>query len=212
MKYKLVIFDLDGTLLETGHDLASAVNRALSYNGLPELTEQKVFEYIGNGSLKLIERAVGGAETDIDKVHSDYKRFYLEGCTDTTVPFPGIVELLKALRRAGVKIAVNTNKPEPAALKVLDHCLPGLLDLIVAQNDTIPRKPDPTGALKAIGDFGYKPEECCYVGDSDVDINTARNAGIDCISVDWGFKTHSYLIEQGAALICSNTEELERSL
>lgn len=212
MKYKLVIFDLDGTLLETGHDLASGVNRALSYNGLPEITEQKVFEYIGNGSLKLIERAVGGAEADIDKVHSDYKRFYMEVCTDTTVPFPGIVELLKALRRSGVKIAVNTNKPEPAALKVLDHCLPGLLDLIVAQSDTIPRKPDPTGALKALGYFGYKPEECCYVGDSDVDINTARNAGIDCISVDWGFKTHSYLIEQGAALICSNTEELERSL
>ncbi|SCW26355.1 phosphoglycolate phosphatase [Ruminococcaceae bacterium YRB3002] len=213
MRYKLVIFDLDGTLLATGNDICRAVNRALESGGIPPITMEQLLSYVGDGSLKLIERAMGASGFTspdlVAKVHSDYRQTYLDMCCDTTVPFPGIVELLGCLRESGVKTAVNTNKPETASLKVIAHCLPGMVDLIVAQSDTVPRKPDPYGALKCISHFGFDASECCYVGDSDVDIMTASNAGIDCISVDWGFKTHSFLESHDASVIVSTCDELK---
>jgi len=212
MRYKLVIFDLDGTLLSTGADLAWSVNLALAHNGLAVIPEHKVFEFIGNGSFKLIERAVGNADADIERVHEDYKQFYLDHCTDSTFPFDGIEDLLSDLHKAGIKTAVNTNKPEQATFKVLQHCLPGRFDLIVAQSDIVPRKPDPTGVNMILDHFGFPPGDCCYIGDSDVDIRTARNAGINCISVDWGFKTRNFLENSGADVICSSCEELRSEL
>ena len=212
MRYKAVIFDLDGTLLSTLADLTGAVNIALEMNGIASVTEEEVKSFIGNGSYKLIERAVKGASCDVDKVHSDFKNAYLDHCLDKTVPYPGIVDLLKELRGAGVKVAVNTNKPYDPAVKVLDMHLHGLTDMIAAQSDTIPRKPDPTGVFKIMEQLGVKPDECCYVGDSDVDINTARNAGIDVISVDWGFRDRDFLKEHGAVTICSDAGELRSRL
>lgn len=212
MRYKAVIFDLDGTLLSTLADLTGAVNIALEMNGIASVTEEEVKSFIGNGSYKLIERAVKGATSDVAKVHSDYKDAYLEHCLDRTVPYPGIVDLLKDLRRSGIKVAVNTNKPYDPAVKVLDMHLHGLLDTIAAQSDTIPRKPDPTGVFKIMEQLGVQPDECCYVGDSDVDVNTAHNAGIDVISVDWGFRDHAFLKERGASVICSDALELRGKL
>ena len=215
MRYKAVIFDLDGTLLSTLADLTGSVNIALEQNGLNAVTEENVRSFIGNGSLKLIERAIlytGGDISDVDKVHGDYKKAYLEHCLDNTVPYPGIPELLKFLRDGGIKVAVNTNKPHDPALKVLDHCLPGLIDTVAAQSSTIPRKPDPTGVFTIIDRLGLNISECCYVGDSDVDIKTARNAGIDIFSVDWGFREHLFLENSGADVICSDADDLRAAL
>lgn len=212
MKYKLIIFDLDGTILATGGDLCLAVNRALSKYGLPTHDEKTVLSFVGNGALKLIERAVGGADVDVNAVLEDYKQCYLEDCTTTTRPYDGIPELLQELRDKGVLVACNTNKPEAPAHKVLSKYLPGLLDYIQPQIDGVPRKPDPAGALKIIDHFGVDLSECIYVGDSDVDIKTAGNAGIDVISVSWGFKTREFLVEAGAVKIADSVGELREFL
>ena len=212
MRYDAVIFDLDGTLLATLGDLTSAVNKALEHNGLEPIVPEQVLGFIGNGSHKLIERAIGGRDADVDKVHAEYKQFYLECCTDNTVPYPGIPELLKHLRDCGVKVCCNTNKPHEAASKVLEHCLGGLIDIIAAQSETIPRKPDPTGVKYILDNIGIAPDRCCYVGDSDVDIRTAANAGIDVISVDWGFRPHELLVQSGAKVICSDVSSLQEQL
>ena len=208
MKYKLIIFDLDGTILATGGDLCLAVNRALRKYGLPCHDEKTVLSFVGNGAYKLIERAVGGADVDVNAVLEDYKQFYLEDCTTTTRPYSGIPELLRDLRDCGVIVACNTNKPEAPAHKVLARYLPGLIDFIQPQIDGVPRKPDPEGALKIIDHFGVDLSECIYVGDSDVDIRTAANAGIDVISVSWGFKTHEFLARTGAGKIADSVDEL----
>lgn len=210
MRYKLAIFDLDGTVLNTIGGLTYAVNAVLERNGLPVKTKDEVQTMVGNGTRKLIERSLGedaGPEL-IEKVFSEYKVFYRENCSYDTYPYEGIVAMLKALNEAGIKCAVVTNKPDaPAKALINEH----FGDLVVETHGNVPDvpvKPDPTFVYETMRNNEVQPSEAVYIGDSDVDIRTGKNAGIDYISVDWGFRTRDFLIENGAGIIFSDPAEL----
>ncbi|MBO4436254.1 MAG: HAD-IA family hydrolase [Fibrobacter sp.] len=193
-KKSLIVFDLDGTLFNTLGDLAVAVNFALRHFGLPEHDEQRVRTFIGNGTLKLIERSMGEAALPeniartgitVEAVHKVYSDFYWEHCTERTLPNPGIVEFL---RSCPARMAMLTNKPERPSLKILEHF--GLRDRIefMLCGDTTPeRKPSPAGLLKIIEMAGETRENTVMVGDDQPDILAARAAGVDCVTLYCGF-------------------------
>ncbi|MBR1797029.1 MAG: HAD-IA family hydrolase [Clostridiales bacterium] len=211
MRYKLVIFDLDGTVLNTLGGLTYAVNNALAMNDLPEISESKVKAMIGNGTRKLIERAlndVGADEGMFDKVFADYKEFYAKNCSHETFPYDGIMTLLEGLNSRGVKCAVVTNKPDLPAKILISKNFGELICETHGNVPDVPVKPDPTFVYKTMENVGVKPSDAVYIGDSDVDIRTGRNAGIDFISVDWGFRTREFLIQNGAGLIFSDPAKL----
>lgn len=190
MKYKLVIFDLDGTVLDTLEDLANAVNHAMEKHGFPTHSIEKVRCTVGNGVANLISRTVP-AGTDAEEtaqVLADFKAYYRDHMNDCTKPYAGIPEMLKALQSAGVKIGINSNKFD-AALQNLCHLhFEGMYDYAVGESEVTPKKPDPTAAQRIMDKVGANASETIYIGDSAVDINTARNAGTDCAWVSWGFR------------------------
>ena len=193
-KKSLIVFDLDGTLFNTLGDLAVAVNFALHHFGLPEHDEQRVRTFIGNGSMKLIERSMGEAATPdaisrtgitIEMVHKVYSDFYWDHCTERTLPNPGVVDFL---RSTPARVAMLTNKPERPSLKILEHF--GLRDRIefMLCGDTTPeRKPSPAGLLKIVEMAGESRESTVMVGDDQPDILAARAAGVDCVTLFCGF-------------------------
>ena len=213
--YKLCIFDLDGTVLNTIGGLTHALNAALAKNGLPEKSREEVTLMIGNGTRKLIERAVSGlpgGDELFAKVLADYKEFYDANYSYDTYPYDGIPGMLKALNDAGVKCAVVTNKPDLPAKGLIEENFGELIAVTYGNVPDVPVKPDPTFVFRVMDELGLEASDCCYIGDSDVDIKTARNAGIDAVSVDWGFRTHEFLLKSGAQIIFSEPSELLRYL
>lgn len=209
MKYKAVIFDLDGTLLNTLSDIAQGVNLALAENGIPSVSEEQVKSFIGNGARKLVERAVAvSGEGDTDKVLSDFRRLYYDCCTDMTVPYDGIEALLAYLKMNKVKLAVVSNKPDNAAQKVISFYYPGYFDHVRGSESHETRKPDPFMVNECLKALGISASDAVYIGDSDVDIKTAANSGMDSISVSWGFKDRDFLEKEGAVRIADNVSEL----
>ncbi len=193
MKYKLVIFDLDGTVLNTLEDLANAVNRALKMHNFPTHSIEDVRRFVGNGVANLIRRAVpaGTGDGECASVLADFKASYREHINDCTRPYAGIPELLRSLRDAGVKVGINSNKFD-AALQSLCHIhFEGLYDFAVGESETTPKKPDPTAARRIMEAVGATPAETIYIGDSDVDLRTGRNAGTAVAWVSWGFRRES---------------------
>lgn len=190
MKYKLAIFDLDGTVLDTLQDLANAVNAALEMHGFPRHSVEEVRVMVGNGVANLIRRAVPAQTSDdlCASVLADFKAYYRDHVNDCTCPYPGIVDMLKALRDAGVKIGVNSNKYDAALQNLCRIHFDGLYDYAVGESEITPRKPDPAAALRIMEAMGVCPEETIYIGDSNVDLNTAANAGVDSAWVSWGFR------------------------
>ena len=190
----LIVFDLDGTLFNTLGDLAVAVNFALRHFGLPEHDEQRVRTFIGNGSMKLIERSMGEAALPenvvrtgitIEMVHKVYSDFYWEHCTERTLPNPGVVEFL---RSTAARVAMLTNKPERPTFKLLEHFhLRDRFEFVLCGDTTPERKPSPAGLLKIMESAGVAPAETVMVGDDQPDILAARNAGVDCITLLCGF-------------------------
>lgn len=209
MNYQLVIFDLDGTLLDTLADLAAAVNAALSQNAMPLRSIDEVRQFVGNGIRKLIERSVlqGTAPEQTEQVLADFRTYYEAHSTDLTVPYAGIPSLLEALRSAGVKTAVVSNKADSAVQKICAALLPDM-DAVFGEREGVPRKPAPDSVLTVLEKLGVPAKDAVYVGDSDVDILTARNAGMPCISVSWGFRSAGFLREHGAETIVDTAEEL----
>lgn len=191
MRYDLAIFDLDGTVLDTLEDLSNAVNWALEAHGYPARTLDEARRFIGNGVANLISRAVpeGTPEAERAKVLTDFKARYREHINDCTKPYPGIAELLGALRGAGMRVAINSNKFDAALQNLCRIHFPGLYDAAAGECETTPKKPDPTAALRMMEMFGTPPERAIYIGDSAVDLTTARNAGIDAAWVSWGFRS-----------------------
>ena len=193
-KKSLIVFDLDGTLFNTLGDLAVAVNYALHHFGLPVHSEERVRSFIGNGSMKLIERSMGVAALPenrarmgitIEMVHKVYSDFYWEHCTERTLPNPGIVDFLN---RTTVRVAMLTNKPLRPSEKILEHFhLRDRFEFILCGDTTPERKPSPAGLLKIIEMAGVSKEETVMVGDDQPDILAARNAGVDCITLLCGF-------------------------
>lgn len=206
MPIKLAIFDLDGTVLNTIGGLANSLNEARRLNGLNPQSKELVTSMIGNGTRNLIKRSLkhDSKEELEEKLLKDYLDHYNSNCNVDTYPYPGIKEMLIKLNEAGVKCAVVTNKPDlPAKLLIEEH-FGDLICEVHGNVPDIPVKPDPTFVFETMKNQGVSPSETIYIGDSEVDILTAHNSGIKSISVDWGFKTHEFLVENGAEVICSD--------
>ena len=210
MNYRLAIFDLDGTILNTLDDLADSTNAALRMNSLPERTRDEVRRFVGNGIHLLIERAVpeGSSDELIEKVFADFKTYYGAHCEDRTAPYDGINEMLDTLRASGVRIAVVSNKADFAVQKLCERYFPGKLDFTVGERENVRRKPAPDSAFESMKSLGVPAAESVYIGDSDVDIETAKNAGIPCLSVTWGFRSREFLTEHGASRLVDTPTEV----
>lgn len=190
-----VVFDLDGTLLDTLGDLASSVNYALRKHGLPECSLQEVRSFLGNGIVRLMQGAVKNAVQGaaFEEVFQTFRSHYLEHCLDTTQPYPGILPMMEKLREAGVKMAIVSNKLHPAVQELSRRFFAELVTSAVGEGETVRRKPNPDGVLRALKEMGSRPDEAIYVGDSEVDWETARNAGLRCALVCWGFRDEEFL-------------------
>ena len=206
------IFDLDGTLLDTLGDLAASVNHALRTHGLPEHSIDDVRRFVGNGVRKLMERAVpdGAANPLFDETFATFRQYYMAHSLDTTRPYEGIPETLEALKARGCHLAVVSNKMMAATQELCYHFFPNTIEVAIGEDEAagIRRKPAPDTVFAALKALGVGKEDAVYVGDSDVDIQTARNAGIPCISVLWGFRDRDFLLQNGAETFISTPSEL----
>ncbi len=206
------IFDLDGTLLDTLGDLAASVNHALRTHGLPEHSIDDVRRFVGNGVRKLMERAVpdGAANPLFDETFATFRQYYMAHSLDTTRPYEGIPETLEALKARGCHLAVVSNKMMAATQELCYHFFPSTIEVAIGEDEAagIRRKPAPDTVFAALKALGVGKENAVYVGDSDVDIQTARNAGIPCISVLWGFRDRDFLLQNGAETFISTPSEL----
>ena len=193
--YKLAIFDLDGTLLDTLQDLANSTNYALCAMGFPTRRIDEVRSFVGNGIKKLIERAVptGTPSEDIEKTFSIFKSYYADHCEDKTKPYNGIMALLDRLKEENVLIAVVSNKIDSAVSVLCEKYFGDRIVMSVGDREGIEKKPAPDSVLEVLHSLDIKKEDAVYIGDSEVDIQTAKNAEMDCISVTWGFRDREYL-------------------
>ena len=202
-RYKAIIFDLDGTLLDTLADLAEGTNYALRVNGFPERTIDEIRRFVGNGARKLIERAVpdGQIEAALEKVRQDFNVYYKIHCKDHTGPYPSIMEMLQELVQQGYSLGVVSNKPDFAVQELIPEYFPGIFASVSGERQGVAKKPAPDLIWEAMKNLQADSSNAVYVGDSEVDLEAAANAGIPCISVAWGFKGRRFLEEQHAGTI-----------
>lgn len=210
MKYNTYIFDLDGTLLDTLQDLANAVNHAMREMNYPERTVDEVRRFIGNGIRMLIKRAApqGISVEDYEKTLAVFTAYYLDHIADFTKPYDGIAEVIETLKSKGCKVAVVSNKADEAAKKVVKDYFGDIFDMVVGKMDRFPSKPEPDSVLYVIETLGADKDKCIYSGDSEVDVQTAHNAGLPCIGVTWGNRDVSELIAAGAEYIAEKPNEI----
>ena len=216
--YQTAVFDLDGTLLDTLEDLYRATNQALERHGLPTRTRDEVRMFVGNGVETLIRRAVPAQteEAVIQAVLADFKGIYAEICRDNTAPYPGILKMLTDLRSAGVRTAVVSNKFDAATKQLCAKYFGDLVEVAIGERAGVRKKPAPDTVFEALKELGVTAESrgegrakgAVYIGDSDVDIQTAKNCGMDCISVTWGLRDEGFLVENGATTLVRNPEDL----
>lgn len=214
MRYELAIFDLDGTVLDTLEDLTDSINCALERSGFPKRTRDEVRTFVGNGIKRLCEAAVpnGATAKDVDRVFSDFNEHYAVHCHDKTRPYDGICDMIRRLREKGVHTAVVSNKADYAVQELVSKYFPDSFDAVTGERFGIEKKPAPDLVEAVIGKIGTPKERTVYIGDSEVDVATARNSGIDLIAVDWGFRSVFCLKEAGAGKIVSTAEELFKNL
>ena len=210
MAYRGVLWDMDGTVLDTLEDLWAAVNVSLRQFSLPEASLDAVRAGLGNGAAHLISCVT--PEERRQEVLAFYKPYYDAHCNIKTGPYPGILPLMESLRRRGVKQAIISNKPDPAVQELARVYFPGLLDFCVGESEAVRRKPNPDAVLRAVEQMGLPLAECVYVGDTEVDLATAKNAGMACIAVSWGFRSREQLLDAGAIRIASSAEDLASML
>lgn len=210
MKYDAVIFDLDGTLTDTLADLRNSVNFALNRFGFPERTTGEIRAFIGNGVKRLVFLSVpeNTPEDISEKCLAFFKEHYAANSLVETKPYDGITNMLKKLKDNNIKTAVVTNKMHSAAVDIVKFFFEDLIDVTVGQVDGMAQKPSHDGIYKALEFLGISKESAVYVGDSEVDCITARNAGIPCIGVTWGFRDRDVLISNGADCIADNPSEI----
>ncbi len=209
-KYDTYIFDLDGTLLDTLGDLAASCNFALRSHSLPEHSVDDVRRFVGNGVRKLMERAIpqGEANPAFEDAYATFRCHYMEHNLDTTQPYPGIMALLKTLKDEGKNIAVVSNKFYAATRELCRHFFGDYVEVAIGERDGIRKKPAPDTVVEALRELGVGREGAVYIGDSDVDVQTAANSGMPCVSVLWGFRDRDFLIAHGAVTLISSPEEL----
>jgi len=210
MRYDAVIFDLDGTLLDTLGDLAASVNHALASFSYAPRTLDEVRSFVGNGVRTLNARSLPGGfdNPDYEAVFAAFQAHYASHCRDTTCPYPHIMELVQALKAKGVKLAIVSNKSDPEVKKLNDEFFEGQFLSAIGERPDVQRKPAPDSLLQTMKDLGCEPARSVYVGDSEVDVMTARNAGVDCIAVTWGFRSPEQLQEAGASVLIDSPMEL----
>ena len=211
-KYTTVIFDLDGTLMDTLADLAASTNYALSEMGFPTRSVDEVRAFVGNGVRKLVERAVpaGVGAVCVDEVLALFRSHYALHCKDHSAPYEGILEALAGLSRMDFKMAIVSNKPDSEVKQLNNEFFSHYIDVAVGENELagIPKKPSPDMLVAAMRLLGSNKADCLYVGDSDVDILTASNAGVDCLSVTWGFRSADFLKQHGAQHLIERPSQL----
>jgi phosphoglycolate phosphatase len=207
----LVIFDLDGTLLDTLGDLHSSVNFALRKFRFPERTIDEVRSFIGNGVVKLMERSTpeNTDEETQQRCLDAFRKYYLQHMSDTTAPYVGVTELIKELRAQGIKIAVVSNKLHPAVEDLCESYFSGLIHKAMGVSVEDERKPSPINVIRTMELFEADADNCIYIGDSEVDVQTAHNAGLKCVGVTWGFRTREELISAGCDLIADTCDEIK---
>ncbi len=209
--YKTVIFDLDGTLLDTLDDLWISVNAALIACALPTRSREEVRAFVGNGIVKLMERATGEVSPEVgERALEFFKTYYARHCEDNTKPYEGILPLLQACKDRGIRTAVVSNKADFATQRLVKRYFGELISVAVGENEAggVRKKPAPDSLFAVMARLGAKAEDTVYVGDSEVDIQTAKNAGVDCISVTWGFKDREFLIKNGAVRLIDDPTEV----
>ena len=213
MEYKAAIFDLDGTLVNSLADLADSANEMLAGYGFPTHGTEKYRYFVGNGSRKLIERSLppekAANSAFVEEALAKYKKCYEKNLLHKTKPYGGINEMLAALKERGIPMGICTNKHQSAAEAIIGKLFPaGLFREAIGDKAGLPRKPDPQKILAMAEHFGVKPEEVAYLGDSDVDMATAVNAGALPVGVEWGFRTRQELEAGGAKVILGHPREL----
>lgn len=212
--YKLAIFDLDGTLLDTSRTIHSVLNESLNKFSLPCVSIEDTMRFVGDGARKLVERAVGEQNANlIEKVYKDYSERFANCSNELTSLYDGEAETLENLKRAGVKLAIVTNKPKSAGIVVYNEFLAkfGFCE-VLCQTEYVPLKPNPASTCQIIQNSGLKKEECVFVGDGETDVKTAANAGIDCFSVLWGFRSEEQLKAAGATKFVRTYSQLQNEI
>lgn len=209
-EFDTYIFDLDGTLLSTLNDLAASTNYALRWVGMPERTIEEIRMFVGNGVKLLMERAIpnGINNPKFEETYAKFREHYLDHNLDTTSPYDGIPELLRELKRRGKKLAIVSNKFYAATQDLVKHFFPDTIEVAIGERETIRKKPAPDTVLEALRQLGASKEGTVYIGDSDVDIMTAKNCGLPCISVLWGFRDKDFLIQHGGTIFVNKPSEI----
>ncbi len=208
--YKAIIFDMDGTILDTLDDLADSVNHSLAAFGFPARKREEIRAFLGNGMIRLIRLSVpeGTPAEHEAAVLEEHKRYYPLHCADKTRAYEGIPELLAKLKEAGIRTAVVSNKSDANVRALVKAYFDGLFDVSIGAREGIPRKPAADLVELALKELGVEKQETLYVGDSDVDLATAANAGLKMITVLWGFRDRKFLEECGAEAFAESAEEL----
>lgn len=211
MKIKLVIFDLDGTLLNTVEDLANSVNYLLQKYGYPTHTIDQYKYFVGNGITKLIERALPiEAKTDeiVAKFQAEFVIYYSQHSKDNTAPYDGVIELLKELKNKGLILAVASNKHHPATVELIEYYFKDTFAIVYGKREGVQPKPDPTIVFDIVKQCGFSTDEILYVGDTSTDMLTAKNASVRSVGVTWGFRPQQELEENGATYIINAPSQL----
>ncbi len=209
-KYKCVIWDMDGTLLNTLEDLSDSTNASLQAFNLPTITIDDTRHYVGNGIRKLIERAVpSGTSAELtDKVFDFFREYYANHCEIKTKPYEGVTDLLEKLHNEGYTEAIVSNKIDSAVKELSEKYFSNVISIAVGEKEGIRKKPEPDAVYSVLNEFNIEKKDAIYIGDSEVDIQTAQNSGLSCISVAWGFRSTEELIQNGATNIVKNCDEL----
>lgn len=212
--YETVIFDLDGTLLDTLEDLTDAVNEALRSMQMPERTIEEVRSFVGNGVRRLMELSVpdGFDNPKFEETFEKFKAYYKEHCNDKTKAYKGVVALLRELKEKGYALAIVSNKLDSAVKELSEIYFEGIVQVAIGEREGVAKKPAPDTVYAALAELGMPRESAVYVGDSDVDVMTAKNAGLPCISVLWGFRDREFLEQHGATQFAETPEDVERYL
>ena len=210
MKYNTIIFDLDGTLLNTLVDIKDSVNYALKKCEFPKRSVEEINTFVGNGTNVLIKKSVPAntPKDELDNCTEIYRKHYKNNMTNKTAPYDGILEMLKKLKDDGYKLAVVSNKFNSAVKTLCKKYFSEFLEVAIGENSNVKRKPAPDTVFEAMKELDSKKKDCIYVGDSDVDVNTAHNAGIECIGVSWGFRGREVLDKEGADYIIDRPKEI----
>ena len=210
MRYKTFIFDLDGTLLNTLDDLAASTNYALRQFEMKEHPVESIRQFVGNGVGKLIERAIPDGKDNplYDDVLDTFRKHYMNHSLDTTRPYDGVDKMLRDLKQSGCRIAVVSNKFLAATQELCQHFFPDTVEVAIGEHENIRRKPAPDTVREALQRLGEGSDGSVYIGDSEVDIATAKNSGLPCISVLWGFRDRDFLLSHGATTFVTSPSDI----